>query len=126
MGGYLVEPKFMWGTEVEALKDCDFVLPPAPMNRFVKQYRDAGYTAKFIGTDWHIGALNSIDDAGLWDEIDGMLVVRPVQWWNDEGEILDLTKSILYEYRPDQAEEIIQSGAGYLSMQQVYLMFEII
>ncbi len=127
VGGYLVAPKFIWDAEVEALKDCDYVFPPAPMNQFVKQYRDAGYAAKFVGADWHINFLGaSLYEANLWDQLDGMLVIRPTQWWNDTGEVIELTKAILNEYRPDEAEEIIRTGAGYLSMQQLYLMFELI
>jgi len=125
-GGYLVAPKFLWDTEVEALKDCDFVLPPAPMNQFVQQYREAGYTGRFIGTDWHVSALDSINDAGLWDTIDGMLLMQPTQWWTDEGEVLNMTKSILNEYRSDESEAITRSGGGYLKMQQMYIMFELI
>ncbi len=67
-----------------------------------------------------------MDDAGLWPEIDGMLLLQSIQWWNDEGEVLDMTKSILNEYRPDEAEAIIRSGGGYLKMQQLYIMFELI
>ncbi|MFC2028173.1 ABC transporter substrate-binding protein [Chloroflexota bacterium] len=126
VGGYLVAPKFKWDEEVEALKDCDFVLPPAPMNQFVQQYREAGHTARFMGTDWHVASLDSISEANLWDEIDGMLFIQPTQWWNDEGEVIELTKTLLHEYHPGDASDIIRSGGGYLKMQQMYIMFEII
>lgn len=69
VGGYLVAPKFKWDEEVEALKDCDFVLPPAPMNQFVEQYNEAGYVAKYIGTDWHVSALDSISDSDLCEVV---------------------------------------------------------
>jgi len=123
-GGYTNKFSFVWTSEVEALKDCDYVFPPIPLNVFVKAYRDAGYTAKFLGTDAHIAFMGQIDDEGLWDEVDGMLVVRPFRWWNEEGELVDLTKKILYENHPDDAEDIIRRGVGYITVQPVYMILE--
>lgn len=125
-GGYLSDFSFLWTTEVEALMDCDYVLTAVPMNQFVKQYRDAGGTAKFLGTDAHIAFLGQVRDDGLFDEIDGMYIVKPSRWWNDEGEIIALSKEILQTYRPNEAERLIQSGSGYLATQQIYQMLEII
>ncbi|MFC2027698.1 ABC transporter substrate-binding protein [Chloroflexota bacterium] len=125
-GGFLNEWSFIWDTEVQKLKDCDYVFPPIPLNQFVRQYRDAGYTAKFIGTDAHLAFLGMIDDADLWEELDGMWFIKCGQWWNDEGEIVELTKQLLQKYHPDEADSIIRSGISYLGTQQVYIMLELI
>ncbi len=42
------------------------------------------------------------------------------------GEIIDLVKQVLYGNHPDNAEEIIRSGCGYLSAYQAYQMLHII
>ncbi len=126
MNGYLSEFSFVWDTEVEGLKDCDYVYVPAPMHMFARQYRDAGHTAKFIGTDVQAAFLGSIDNAGLWNEIDGSLFIRSSQWFNEKGTIVDLANQLLMENHPDTAEETRRVGSGYLSIQQEYMLLEII
>ena len=126
-GGYLTHFGFTWGAEVEALKDCDYVYPGIIMQNFVKQYREAGHTeAKFVGSDSQAVFLGMIDTAGLWNEIDGMLFLKTSRWWNEEGEIINLTRQLVEQYHQDDAEEIIHSGNGYLSVNQLYPMFKII
>lgn len=117
---------FNWDTEVEALKDCDYVIPPVPMTSFVRQYRDLGYTATFIGSDAHLAFFGLLDEADLWDECDGMLFSRETPWWNEEGDMISLTKEILYENRPDDAEKTMRSGYGYLTVSSAYIMLELI
>ncbi len=126
VAGCLNYYSFIWDTEVEALKDCDYVFPPVPPNAFITQYRDAGATAKLIGFDAHLAFFGQLIGADLWDEIDGMLFVQPSRWWNEEGQIIDLTKQLLYENHPVEADEIIHVGSGYLTAYQFYLMLEII
>lgn len=124
--GYLSEYSFVWDAEVEGLKDCDYLYVPAPMHMFARQYRDAGHTAKFIGTDVQAAFLGPIDNAGLWNEIDGSLFIRSSQWFNEKGAIIDLANQLLIENHPDTAEETRRVGSGYLSIQQEYMMLEII
>lgn len=127
IGGYLTNFGFIWSAEVEALKDCDYIYPGIILKNFVEQYREAGHNgAKFMGSDSQAVFLGMIDDADLWDEIDGMLFLKTSRWWNEEGELIDLIKQLVYQYRPNDAEEIIRSGNGYLAMNQVYSMFLII
>ena len=123
---FLPDFKFNWATEVEALKDCDYVIPPVPMNTFAKQLKDAGHEVTYVGTDAHLAFMNMIGEQNLWDALDGMVLVRPALWWTDEGEGMDLTKTILQRYRPNQAEEIKEAGVSYMSVQQHYLMLELI
>ncbi|NQT72805.1 MAG: ABC transporter substrate-binding protein [Chloroflexi bacterium] len=127
-GGYLTNFSFIWGAEVEALKDCDYVFPCTMPVAFVEQYRKAAYTAKFIGCDVHTAFFNMITSAKLWDEIDGMPIVKGgFYWWYEGGELANLAETILYKYHPDEAEEIIQSGAGYTALANCfYPMLEII
>ncbi|NQT73014.1 MAG: ABC transporter substrate-binding protein [Chloroflexi bacterium] len=126
-GGYLTNYSFDWGAEVEALRNCDYVYPGIIMQSFVKQYREAGCTeAKFLGSDTQAAFFVMVDDAQLWDEIDGMFFLKFSRWWNEEGEIVNLAKKLLYENHPDEAESIIRSGVGYLAMNQIYPMLSII
>jgi len=126
-GGYLTNYSFDWGAEVEALRNCDYVYPGIIMQSFVKQYREAGCTeAKFLGSDTQAAFFVMVDDAKLWDEIDGMFFLKFSRWWNEEGEIVNLAKKLLYENHPDEAESIIRSGVGYLAMNQIYPMLSII
>ncbi|MFC2028146.1 ABC transporter substrate-binding protein [Chloroflexota bacterium] len=127
VGGYLTNFAFIWGPEVEALKDCDYVFPCVMPIAFMREYRSADCTAKFIGADVHTSFLNMITEAELWDEIDGMLFIGSSLWWNDDEELVNLNKELLYENHPGEEEEIMQAGAGYMSVSVVfYPMIDII
>ena len=117
---------FIWEAEAEALKDCDYVLPPVPPNAFVRAFRNKEATATFLGSDAHVAFLGQLSDADLWEECDGMMVIRPFRWWNEEGELVDLTKQLLNENHPDDAESIIQKGVGYITVQPAYIMLEMV
>jgi len=122
-GGFLTSISFVWGPEVEALKDCDYVYPGVVMTSFVKQYREPGYTeAKFVGSDPAAAFLDTVE----WDEIDGMILVKYPRWWNEEGEIINLANKLVRENHPSDAEDIISSGNGYLAVNQVHAMLSII
>lgn len=127
IGGY-VNPfgTFTWGHEVEALKDADYIFPCVIMTNFVKEYRDAGYSAKFIGTGIHTAFIRQIGEARLWDEIDGMLFIMAGKWWGEEGTLIDLTEDLLYKNHPSEAEKIMKEGSGYMSLSNWYPMFDII
>ena len=127
VGGHLVPMStFTWGPEVDALKDCDYVVPPGIMFSFVKEYRAAGHTAKFIGGAPQAAFMGMIDDAALWDEIDGMLFFNVTRWWNEEGTIIDLTKELLHKNHPDSAERMMRSGNGYLAVANMVIVLELI
>lgn len=126
VSGHLTNFTYTWGPEAAALKDCDYVMPPVPMTNFVKEYRESGYTGKFLGTDAQAAFLGLLDDAGLWNEADGMLLIRVARWWNDEGEVIDLSKRLLHDKHGANAERIIRSGNGYLSTQQMSVIFALL
>lgn len=127
IGGHLAPVStFSWGPEVEAVKDCDYVWPPTIMLNFVKEYRSAGHAAKLMGVDDHLAFISLIDDANMWDEIDEMLFIKASRWWNDEGELIDQTKKILFEKHPDSAEGIMRQGVGYIAMENLFMVVDII
>lgn len=104
-GGYLTNFSFAWGSEVEALRDCDYVYPGMVMMNFVREYRAAGSTeAKFVGSDPQAAFFGQVDDAELWDEIDGMLFLKSSRWWNEECEMVSLAKQLLHAYHPDEMQ----------------------
>ena len=128
VGGYLPEVgTFTWGPEVEALKDCDYVFVPIIMSNFAKEYRTAGYTAKFLAGEAQTSFFGVIADAKLWDEIDGSLFTLSSKWWNEEeGELLNLVKDMMYGNHPDDTEDIMRAGKAYFAVTQVVQMLEII
>jgi hypothetical protein len=117
IGGFTTDFAFLWQTEIEALKDADYIFPPSVPTSFMTQYRKAGYDAKFICADTQSAFTDLIDDASLWDEINGAIFVVSSRWWNDPGPIVDFTKGILNEkHSPETAEKIQRKGSGYLSL----------
>ncbi|NQT74683.1 MAG: ABC transporter substrate-binding protein [Chloroflexi bacterium] len=126
-GGYLAPFTFVWTAEVEALKNCDYIYIPTMPVAFMTQYREAGYTAKFLGSEPQAAFIGMIDDANIWDEVDGSLFIRGTRWWNEEGELMNFAKERLHEYHPDEAEEIMRTGVGYMPMGGAYyVMVDII
>ncbi len=126
MGSHTMEISFDWQTEVEALKDCDYLMLPVMPVTFVKQYREAGYQGKFLASPAQAAFLGMITDGHLWDELDGTYFILPSGWWNDENEIIKLTKELLFEKHPDSAEEIMEDGASYIAIDGIYQMLDII
>ncbi|MFC2028211.1 ABC transporter substrate-binding protein [Chloroflexota bacterium] len=125
--GYLTDMKFTWVTEVEGLKDCDYAYVPTPPQNFMEEYRDAGYAAKFLGTEMHAAFNGMIDKAGLWDDIDGMLFILSGTWYNEENLMMNLCNRLLdVEHSERKAEEIRTSGSGYRSTARAYMVCDII
>jgi hypothetical protein len=94
------------------------------MHNFVKEYRTAGYTAKFLGTDVQAAFLCMIDEADLWDEIDGTYLSRSSLWYNEQGPIIDLSNKLLTEKHPNIAKQIRRGGSGYVAGRQIILLLE--
>jgi len=126
-GSYFTDVKFLWGPEVNALKDCDYVFTPNPMAAFVSQYRDAGGKAKFCGNGPHLALLDVVYDAKLWDEIDGMFIVSPSRWWGEDGELINLREQLLYaNHSESEANEIKRMGGAYNALDNIYVVLDII
>ncbi len=126
VGGYLTNFTFTWGPEVEALKDCDYVYPGVVLHTFVREYRAAGHTGKFIGTSAQTAFFGLIYNSGLWDEIDGSLFILPARWWNEEGTMIDLVNELVRDKHHGDVEGITHQGMSYLAGVTVYQMLSII
>lgn len=124
--GYLTNFNFRWDTEVQGLKDCDYIYVPCPPNIFIREFRDVTDRGTFLGTDVHAAFTGMFDSADLWDEADGMLFIRLSQWWNEEGTIIDLTRKLVQENHPGRATEIMRNGCGYLAVENFVMMLEIV
>lgn len=56
-----------------------------------------------------------------------MLLVRESDWWNEEGELIDLTKKIYHQNYPDSdPEEDIMTGSTYMAVYHFFIMLDII
>ena len=127
VGSYFTNFSFTWETEVQELKDCDYVVPPTVlMAKFAEEYRASGCTAKFLGYDAHLAYLGKVVASNGWDNVNGALFYRAAKYWNEEGPLINLTKQLLYTYHPDEAEEIVLNGIGYTSVVTFYQILEII
>ncbi|MFC2028262.1 hypothetical protein ACFLU3_06205, partial [Chloroflexota bacterium] len=107
-------------------QDWDYFIPPTAMPTFIENLRNKGFTGKFVGTDAHTFLLDRIDETKVWDKLDGSLFIRSIPWWTEEDELIELTKNLLYTNQPDEAEEIIQSGSGYLAAMYINQILEIV
>ncbi len=127
-GEYLTDLGFIWEFEANALKDCDYVVPPpGSLVTFVRDYRNAGGKAKFVGSDPHIALFSLVSDAGIWDHLDETLIIRESKYWNEEGELIDLINKLAHDYHsPGELEKITKAGVSYLSASHAYIMMEII
>lgn len=126
VAGRLTNFSFTWGSEVVALKDCDYVSLPTPPQTFARDYRAAGYEARFMSPIPNSAFMGLIDDADAWGLLDGALFLYPGKWWNESGEEIDLFKKVLYENHPDEAEEIIRRGSGYIGYGSLSKVLEIV
>jgi len=126
VGGYLTNFAFSWTTQVEDLKDCDYIYIPTPPQAFVEQYRDAGGTATFLASDVQSALLGMMDSADFWNKIDGTYFIRSSRWYNETGQLIDMTNELLDRYRPEEAHDIKRNGCGYIGAKHVYLMCDII
>ncbi len=126
VNGYITTVKFLWQTEIQVLKDCDYIFAPNPITKFADELRDAGSNAKLIGTDTHAAFLGLVDNGDYWDEIDGTLLLRSSLWWNEkEGYMINLTKDILQRYSASSTDEMMMT-VGYLGVGSVYQIMDII
>ena len=124
---YITNIKFTWTTEIEGLKDCDYVFTPIPPQAFINQYTDAGYSTTFLGTEVQSAFTGMLDKQGLGKAIDGMYFILSGSWYNESGPIID-TINLLADTKHSQqeAEEIRANGSGYRVGKQALMLCEII
>ncbi|MFO8101318.1 MAG: ABC transporter substrate-binding protein [Dehalococcoidia bacterium] len=124
---FLTEFGFNWTVQAEELKDCDYVFIPIPPHIFIRDYVAAGGNAKFLGTDPALAFTREIGKTGLWDEVDGSLFLRSSRWYNETGEIIDLTNQLLDEkHSESEAKAYRQQGCTYISIKNLYIMLDIV
>jgi len=132
VAGYLSPMGAMsWTAEVAGLKNCDYLWPPSTgtgTSTFMKQFRDSGYKAKFIGTDAHAAYKNLIIDTVGWAGVDGMLSDSPTRWWTEtQSPIVALANQLLQTNHPDKFNDFVYAGIGYIGgFQQTYAFFDVI
>jgi len=132
VGGYAIPLGGMvWGAEVSQLQECDYLWPPSTgtgTSTFMREFRDRGYEAKFIGTDAHAAYRNLIIDAVGWDGVDGMLATSPTRWWTEtQSPIVSLATQLLETNHPDKFDQFVYAGIGYIGgFQQTYAFFDVL
>jgi len=129
VNSYLVPVNVMsFPSEVEGLKDCDYITVFAyPMGFFVREYRAKGYDATFF-TDTSAASYRGffVDMAG-WKALDGTVSALVTRWWGEDNPTVKLAEELLEKYRPSEAKEIIWTGQAYVgSMASFYPVFDIL
>jgi ABC-type branched-subunit amino acid transport system substrate-binding protein len=117
--------------EVERLKDCDYIwtdLVGAAEAGFMKQYRDAGYNATFLGDSKIYNFWGMLKSAVGAEELDGTLVANVVGWWTDQTPLIELCNQILDDtHSPDDAAYYREQLGGlyYEALLQTYIWTEV-
>ncbi len=126
--GYLTDIKFTWSEEVEGLRYCDYVYIPIPPNTFIKNYRDEGYSAKFIGNEWHSTFVYMLDRANLWDSTSGMILVKSIPWVTDEDPLIVKAKQIFCDNHSRCSDILNEYEANYYIAlaYDIQLIFELV
>jgi len=119
VSGHLVDwSTITFGPEVEALKNCDYVMPPSTgfaVPNFIKEYSTAGYTAKFIGDDAQMAYLGMMEAGAGWDAFDGMIISLLNGWWTDDYELPSLARRLTNEYHTaKEVESLRWAGINYI------------
>jgi len=109
-----------WSGEVQALKDCDYVVLTTPGSlqpaTFAKEFRAKGYTAKFVGLDsltayWDY-MLQTIGSQGL----DGALIGQTWPLWVHPAPLVDYMKDLANKYfSADKAHSLVYGNCGWIS-----------
>ena len=129
--GYLTDFTFTWKSEVEGLKDCDYIFVPALMHTFTTDYTKAGHSkATFLASEPQTAFLGLITDSGRWNEIDGTLFAMNARWWDQEmDEFHAIARRIItasYPHDSATIRDIKQSGRSYITVSLFAFMCDII
>jgi len=126
-GKHLRDLGFDWESQANALKDCDYILPPAgSLVSFLIAVENAGGNPTYIGGDPHTGFFKMLDSSNSWERMDGMIFVSESALWDGKDEIVMMTQELLQRYRADIQEEIKQNGYLYLITGHIYVILDII
>jgi len=101
--------------EAEKMKRCDYigVFAGSP-GYFIRDFKAKGYDATFI-SEAGAGAFKGfyVDLVG-WEGVDGMLSTTTQGWVTDPYPMIELAKQILRQKHPAEADDLIESGTGYV------------
>jgi hypothetical protein len=131
VGGYFSPVGTMtFRGEAEKLKDCDYVTSGSgfAIPYILRELRAMDSKARLIDATSSVGSFKGfyVDLVG-WKVIDGTLFTNQSIYWNESTPIVDLVKELLYQYRPSEAEEIINAGVGYVgAAHQMIAIFEVL
>ncbi len=107
---------YTWASEIDALKDADYIHLPNIFPFFVKDYVQAGHTkAKFLSTDNHTSFIGLLNDMGYWPEIDGMLNITQSEFWGEDAEYSNFAGELANTYRSNMISVIEENAKGYNS-----------
>jgi len=110
--------------EIEGLKDCDYVCPFGTAGAaFMKGFRAKGYDATFFSDASAPAFRGFYADMVGWEGLDGSVCVFMNRLWNETDPYIDLASEILYRYRADEAEEIINASSSYAGAIIINVMF---
>ena len=103
-----------WTAEVEKLKDCDYICAMGfPMADFVNQFQGRGYSATFIDVGVASAYLGYFVEKCGWEALDGTLSANVSLYRDQSTPMVEQAKALLQEYRPGQAEDILDEGLSY-------------
>ena len=124
------EDVMTWSGEVRKLEDCDYVVIPnipTAMGTFVREFRAKNKEAVLIGTDAVAAAQDYLVKMCGWEAVDRTLVISFTPLWTESYPLVTQAREILDMYRPEMADRIISSGAGYLGgFHSMYTFFELL
>lgn len=115
--GYITDFTFSWASQIEALKDCDYIFIPTVMHTFTREYVNAGYSkATFLANESHTAFLGMMSESERWDDIEGTLFVMNLQWWGQGAEEeVPIVDELLNTYHPDRVNQIKSAGRSYIT-----------
>jgi ABC-type branched-subunit amino acid transport system substrate-binding protein len=132
IGSYLSPMGTMtWSTEIEALKDADYVFICAPgiaPATFMDEYRGRGYAGTFVGSDSMSSYVSMYVDQVGWEDLDGTLTAQAMGWYSRDSEVVDLCNQLL-DANNTAADAAVQraNGISYVGgFQQYYLAFAVL
>ncbi len=120
-----------WSAEVSMLKDCDYIwIPSTGLDTvtFAREYRDREYTATFIGGDAMDAFRGLLLDNVGWAGMDGSIGAHAAtRWWGESSPIVELAEELLHKYHPNEEQDIIRGGIGYVgSFHQARAFLEVL
>jgi len=121
-----------WSMEIEKIKDCEWIGPchggGTGMATFVYEFRNKGYTDNrfFSGEAMPCWVSLMVDKAG-WGAVNDTISHGAWPWWSDNYEIVKVCKELLTANHPDEAEDTMYAGVGYIAaFFQMYFVYQLV